>query len=119
MITTVAELAKIKHPYYCSSSNYYSNDAAAFFTTMTDFLNEHEDDDIDMNLCFRFDVREREDDNGAPLGIYDAEVFILHQRNGIFRPCYIERFTDSEVQRFIEYAEKHFETLLAMWKPLS
>ena len=119
MITTVAELAKIKHPYYCSSYNYYSKDAATSFTTMTDFLNKYEDADIDMNLCFRFDVREREDDTGSPLGIYDAEVFILHQQKGIFHPCYIERFTNNEVQRFIEYAEIHFETLLAMWKPLS
>ncbi len=60
-----------EHPYYCSESNYYSNDANAEWETMTDFLAEFDSADVDMNLVFRWDIRQR--DKGNPDRYY-AEV---------------------------------------------
>jgi len=117
---TLKQLAAANHPYYCSESNYYSNDAAMHFDTATDFLDCFEGYDIDLNLCFRWDVRENmNDDDTAGLGTYYAEVFIMLQRKGIFKPCSIKSIGEHEVGRFVEYLHKHHEVLLRMWNPLS
>ena len=107
---TLKDLA-VDHPYYCSTSNYYSNDANQGFKTMTEFLDEFEDADIDMNLMFRFDVHEAD-------GRYSAECFLMLQRKGIFMPCTIESFTENELPRFIAYANLHKQRLLENWLPL-
>ena len=117
---TLKQLAAANHPYYCSESNYYSNDAAMHFDTATDFLDCFEGYDIDLNLCFRWDVRENmNDDDTAGLGTYYAEVFLMLQRKGIFKPCSIKSIGEHEVGRFVEYLHKHHEVLLRMWSPLS
>ena len=105
-----------QHPYYCSGSNYYSNEAGASWETMTDFLAEFEDADEDMNLVFRWDIRQRDDDNP---GRYYAEVFMMHQRKGIFSPHHIKHINEDEAARFRAYLEKHWATLKAMWEPLT
>ena len=38
------------HPYYCSGANYFNNEATCHYKTMTEFLDEREDDDVDLNL---------------------------------------------------------------------
>ena len=50
----------VEHPYYCSESNYYSNKPSMTWETMTEFLDEFEGTDIDMNLVFRWDIKPRE-----------------------------------------------------------
>ena len=114
---TLAELA-INHPYYCSDSNYYSTKPGDTFETATDFLDNWENCDIDMNLVFRWDVKPNLDDDENPLGTYYAEVFIMQQRKGIFYPIYIRSISDDEVDRFVIYLKKHQEVLSAIWKPL-
>lgn len=106
----------VDHPYYCSESNYYSNDAGARWETMTEFLDEYEDADIDMNLVFRWDVKPRGEENTA--GRYCAEVFIMNQRKGIFSPHCIAHINEEEAVRFKKYLEKHWATLRAVWEPL-
>lgn len=111
----------IGHPYYCSESNYYSNDASVAFDTMTEFLDVFGDSDVDMNLCFRWDVRDKTDLGGEEKeeGKYYAEIFIMGQRKGKFIPIFVESFEQHEVERFLEYANKHLDTLKKMWEPLS
>lgn len=117
---TLKQLAEANHPYYCSESNYYSNDAAMHFDTATDFLDCFEGYDIDLNLCFRWDVRENmNDDDTAGIGTYYAEVFLMLQRKGIFKPCSIRSIGEHEVARFVEYLQKHHETIHRMWSPIS
>ena len=121
------EKLAVQHPYYCHESNYYSNEPSMDWETMTDFLDEFEDADIDMNLVFRWDVKPRDeyhgyekyepDSRGEPGGFF-AEVFIMHQRKGIFAPHYIAHITEEEVPRFRSYIEKHWEVMQAMWGPL-
>lgn len=51
------------HSYYCSDTNYYSDEASLEFDSVTEFLDGFEDADVDMNLCFRFDIGERNVDS--------------------------------------------------------
>lgn len=103
-----------KHPYYCNESNYYSNEASIRYETMGEFLDEFEDADIDMNLCFRWDVRKKEDKDE-----YYAEVFIMGQRKGKFVPVTIQNIHESDCARFVAYLNKHYRTLIEMWNPIS
>jgi len=107
----------VEHPYYCSGLNYYSNEPSQTWETMSEFLDEYEETDIDMNLVFRWDIRPRDEENSA--GRYCAEVFIIHQRTGIFSPHLIKHVNEEEVERFRKYAEKHWKTLCNIWKPIS
>ena len=102
----------VEHDYYCNGQNYYSNEASASYKTVTDFLDALESVDVDLNLCFRWDIRER-DDNG-----YCAEVFLILQRKGLFRPISIEKISDDEVDRFVEYLKKHKAKLDSIWSPI-
>ena len=118
----MSELQKLAsdHPYYCNEENHYSNEAGRSFGTMTEFLDEFDQMDVDLNLCFRWDVRRKEDHEGDPIeGSYYAQVFLMLQRKGIFFPCEIGSITESEATRFKKYIAKHWETLQKMWEPLS
>lgn len=115
---TLQQLA-VEHPYYCSDSNYYSNDGSMNFASMSDFLDEFESCDVDMNLCFRWDIKKKTKCYGDDAGEgYCAEVFLMLQRKGIFRPCSIESVSEDEAVRFKAYALRHLETIKAIWAPL-
>jgi len=109
------ELA-VKHPYYSSDCNYYSNEAGDAWETATAFLDEFEDTDIDMNQVFRWDVQKV--DENLP-GKYKAWVFVIHQRKGIYSPHYIQSITEDEEKRLRKYLERHWENLKLMWQPIS
>ncbi|AGN30238.1 hypothetical protein VPFG_00239 [Vibrio phage nt-1] len=112
------ELAVV-HPYYCSDSNYYSNDAGCSFETATDFLEEFNDADIDMNLVFRWDVKPHLDaETEEVTDKFYADVFMIHQRKGIFAPYHIESITEDEASSFAEYLRRHKEALTKLWEPL-
>ena len=108
----------IKHPYYASECNYFSNEASITFNTMTDFLNEFEDADIDLNQVFRWDIHEKCDQNEKPCGTYYAQVVIIHQRNGIYLPCTIHSVVRGEAKRFEHYLGKHYANLRKIGAPL-
>jgi len=111
---TLEELAAMDHPYYCSESNFYKNfKTDNRFSTMSKFLYSFEESDIDMNLCFRWDVNLK-DDNDISSG-YCAEVFLMQQRKGIFYPCIIKHFKENEVHRFLRYLEKHRKVMNKFW----
>lgn len=118
-MSRLKELASANHPYYCSESNYYSNEASMHFDAMTDFLDAFEGADVDMNLCFRWDVKERmNDDHTAGTGLYWAEIFLMLQRKGKFMPCTIRSIEEHEVGRLERYLKMHAETLCEMWNPI-
>jgi hypothetical protein len=105
----------IEHQYYCSDNNYYDSDAGKTWETMSEFLDEFEDADIDMNLVFRWDVHAPDEDNKN----YKAEVFIMHQRKGIFSPHIIKSFEEKEVKRFVLFLKKHHKRLKEIWMPFA
>jgi len=103
----------VDHPYYASDNNYYSNEASSSNVTMSEFIQEWKNADIDMNLIYRWDVHEHEG-----LGTYWAEVFIIHQRKGIYHPVIIHAFHEDEVEAFVSLVSKHKEVLMKLWEPL-
>ncbi len=105
-------VCRIKHNYYCSDSNYYSNDARLEYTTFADFYKEFHNADVDMNLVFRWDLTKREASDK-----YFMELFIMKQRKVIFVPIYISYFNESDIEYFIKYINPHMETLKNIWKP--
>lgn len=108
----------VYHPYYCSEGNYYSNDPNQVYNTATAFLDDFEDADIDMNLCFRFDVHEYDHDDERGDGFY-AEIFLILQRKGIFMPIMIRSVSDDECERLHSYLKRHYVVLQNMWAPIS
>ena len=109
----------IEHPYYCSTSNYYSNEASEHYDTFEEFYENWHDADIDMNLIFRFDVIEDRYDNDKPKGTYHAYIFIMLQRKGIFKPITIDRFMPEDEPKAIELLRKHWKQIKKAWKPIS
>lgn len=102
------------HPYYCSCSNYYSDKPSADFNTVTEFLDQFEPLDIDMNLCFRFDIHKH--DSGE---LY-AEFFLILQRKGIFKPIICHSYNpETESDRLESYLKRHFEVMMNLWTPIS
>lgn len=48
-------LWEIDHPYYCNEGNYFSVGCGEHYNRWQDFIDEQGDNDLDMNLVFRFD----------------------------------------------------------------
>lgn len=109
---TLKELA-VDHDYYCSDNNYYSNSAGQEYPTWRDFHNVYHDADIDMNLIFRWDIKQHDG------GDYYCEIFIMHQRKGKFSPVMIESFVEEDIPSFMELVTEHWKKLVSIWKPIS
>jgi hypothetical protein len=112
---SVLKELSVKHPYYCSDGNFYSNDPNTNYHSMSDFLRDYKDCDIDLNLIFRWDIVEHEEGNGR----YEAYVFMIQQRKGIFKPFVINDINEAEAVKFKEVALQHWDKLKQLWDPLS
>lgn len=110
---TLKELAT-DHDYYCSDSNYYSNEASLKYETFADFYEEFHDADVDMNLVFRWDLHEIEKSKR-----YYLEIFQMKQRKGIFTPIHIACFDEADIPLFWKYLKPHIEKLKSIWQPLN
>jgi hypothetical protein len=104
----------VKHNYYASESNYYSNECSFNYDTWKDFHNEMGDSNTDMNLVYRWDVNQSEDEQ-----TYYMEVFIIGQRKGKYMASFIEVVTDEDVKSIVEYLNKSWKKLNQIWLPLS
>lgn len=113
MIDSLKKL-EVDHDYYCSGSNFYSNDPACNWTTWADFYEEYFKADIDMNLIFRWDIHKREES-----GRYYASIFMIHQRKGIFAPHLIEYIDEQDLDSFKKLMRMHWEKLESIWRPLN
>ena len=102
------------HDYYCHTNNYYSNEAAVQWDTWSEFYEEYEDADIDYNLIFRWDIKEKDQPNQ-----YYMEVFIIHQRKGIFAPQTIEHVNENDFDSIKGLLSKHYDKLMNIWNPFS
>lgn len=101
------------HPYYASESNYYSNDAFLEYDNVTEFLNEFEDADLDLNQVFRWDIYGKED--GREMNV---QIIIIKQRKGVYMPCHIREYpTPEELTRLEKYLARHWENLNKIWAP--
>lgn len=67
-----------------------------------------------MNLIFRWDIKKRDKSER-----YYAEIFMIHQRKGIYMPHMIDYIDEADVPKFIELVEKHWQKLISIWNPIS
>jgi len=98
-----------EHPYYCNQGNYFSNDTISTYETWTDFYEDenNRDMDIDMNLIFRWDW---DDERGLMF-------FIIGQRHGVFRSVWIKHPEKEKESEIRTYLQQHFDRMLENWAP--
>lgn len=109
---TLEALANIDHPYYCSDSNWHSNDANQHYATFEDFIAEYGEADVDYNLVFRWDIKEWSE------GEYTLHIYIIQQRKGRFTPIFVDSIKDEHVPQLFEYLKAHAARLLDIWNPV-
>lgn len=120
-------LWEVDHPYYCNEGNYYAPGREQPFTEygrLAEFLSENADSDFDMNLVFRWDWSEDNDD-GEPT--YDGDenyrngklkIFWMGQRKGLYRWTVIDVCRADE-PKVIEFLRPRLAHLLSLWAPLT
>lgn len=105
----------VEHDYYCSDSNYYSNEASVSYPDWESFYKEFKDSDIDMNLIFRWDLKQKErfaEDS------YEMQLFMIKQRKGIFSPIVIHFVYEKDVNEVVDFLSKHKNKLNSIWNPI-
>lgn len=111
-------LWEVKHPYYCSESNFYSREPYTRWGTWPEFRAAYEDADMDMNMVFRFDWHENE----AHADVYyrngNLQMFFMSQRKGIFA-CHEISVCRADEASVIEFLRPRWEYMKALWQPLS
>lgn len=101
---TLQELA-VDHPYYGTGSH------GERYATFQQFYDDTAGYDVDLNLCYRWDVALGEDGN------YYAHLFTILQRKGRITAHHIDRLTESDIPLLQEYLKPHIEKLKELWKP--
>jgi phage terminase large subunit-like protein len=104
----------VKHDYYASDSNYYSNECSFDYKCWEDFYKEMGDSDTDMNLVYRWDVHHVEDKD-----FYYMQIFVIGQRKGKYLVFTIELVEDKDVDSIVKYLNKSLKKLNNIWMPLS
>lgn len=131
MADTVTHLWEFDHPYYCSESNYYSNDCHADYGSWQGFVEAEGDNDLDMNLLFRWDWNADEyfDDDtiearreyagrfGDKDHAWTLSLFWILQRKGIFRCTEIKVCKADEVAVRTWLVERA-QHMVSVWEPL-
>jgi len=120
-------LYAIDHPYYCNRGSYYAtalDQPYQEYEAWADFLAEEGDSDMDMNLVFRWDWKE-EDEEGNPSFKGDVNerngtlfLFIIGQRKGLYRWVEVKVCrADNDAVR--AYLEPRWEHMKKLWAPLT
>jgi len=121
----MTHLWEVDHSYYCNKGNYYARESVGDnYKSWSDFIAEYKDADFDMNLVFRFDWDEVDEDTGE--SNYNGDnnyrngvlaIFWLGQRKGLYRYSEVEvcRADEPEVIKFLQ---PRFDHLKALWSPL-
>lgn len=110
------QLFPTNHDYYAHSSNYCCKDCAGEYANWQSFYEEYKDADIDMNLVFRWDIKERDPEKP---GIYYMQVIIIAQRKGIYVPIQINSVLKSDEKSIMEFMKPHFDKIISNWQPFS
>jgi hypothetical protein len=109
-------LWEVEHPYYCNLGNYFCQnaDVESIYDSWDDFEADAKDEDLDMNLIFRFDWQLANDDTG--LEYEQLHLVSMGQRKGIYRwvVIRINRKDEPKVKKFLK---KRWEHLKKLWTP--
>jgi len=121
----MTHLWEAKHSYYCNEGNYFSRESvASHYDTWDEFMDENGDCDPDMNLLFRWDWDETDEEtcestfrgntaerNGA------LKLFWMGQRKGLYRYTIVKVSRDDE-SAVAAFLQERFEHLVELWEPL-
>lgn len=118
-------LWEVDHPYYCNQGNYYARESVGdHHKAWSSFIAEYADADFDLNLVFRFDWLEGED-NGAGEFTGDVNyrngqlcIYWMGQRKGLYRYSTIEVCRADE-PAVIEFLRPRWDHMRKLWEPLS
>jgi hypothetical protein len=84
------------------------------FKTSKEFLKEWEIqddcevDEVGMNLCVYYSIREyKDEETGNMQGTYSSEFLILHQRTGTVSQIFVDLLLKEDANRLYHYLEKH------------
>ena len=91
------DLVKNDKPYYGSGTY------EASYETFKDFYDEMNEYDVDMNLCYRFDLKHDKDEDKP----YTLQIFTILQRKGGITAHYIEDFKEADITLLKKYLEPH------------
>ena len=128
---TELHLWEIDHPYYSAEGNFFSNDYHTEYSSWQGFMQAEGDNDLDMNLLFRWDWKE--DDYLDPDGLaarqeYAARfgerdhawtlwLFWVLQRKGIYRVTSMPVCKGDE-PAVREYLATRAAHMRLVWEPL-
>jgi len=113
-----------KHPYYCNEGNYFDNNCSSEYQSWPNFLSEASEEDLDMNLIFRFDWYEGEDYgasdfNGDPYYRNGRLLlFYMGQRKGLYRWAEVSVCRADEPS-VIEFLKERWNHMKLLWAPFS
>ena len=110
------------HAYYCSESNYYAagnQQPHDHHESWEDFIAEYGNADFDMNLVFRWDWNNKDDeDEPLPEGKGLLKIFWMGQRKGLYRWTTIDvNQTDEDAVR--DFLLLRWQHLKALWEGIS
>ena len=112
-------LWEVEHPYYCSESNYYSNDTGEQFESWAEFASAWDSYDLDLNLLFRWDWKiEEYEGEDRPKGSHRLQLFYVLQRKGIFM-CIEVDVTPQDEPQVREWLQVRWDKMLELWRPLT
>lgn len=116
----MSHLWEIDHPYYCSSTNYFSNECTANFSTWAEFLAAFGDADLDMNFLFRFDWVEESPPPREDIYYRNGElkIFWMGQRKGLFQ-CSLVNVCRADEPDVIEFLKPRWEHMQKTWEPFA
>ena len=132
MAETTVHLWEVDHPYYSAEGNYFSNDYTTRYVSWESFVEAEGDNDLDMNLLFRWDWQAHdyfdEDTREARQAYADRfgdrdhawtlSLFWILQRKGIYRvtPVEVCKADEPAVREWLATRMRH---LLLLWEPLA
>lgn len=113
------------HPYYCSDSNYYARGDQQPFTeyeNWSDFFDEMENADKDLNLLFRWDWHrlDEEELGWAEEDEYTGDtlqLFFMGQRKGLFFINFV-KVTENDEDAVRMYLRGYADKMRKLWDPL-
>jgi len=120
-------LWEIHHDYYCCESNYYASgneQPHQHYKSWQDFIEEFGDADFDMNLLFRWDWVEGEENNARAFNGNinyrngELKIFWMGQRKGIYMWSTIEvcRADEEQIRAYLKPRWEHMKNL---WEGIS
>lgn len=120
------ELKETDHNYYSSENNYYvgnqhgENYGRCEYDTWEEFKEEWLDKDgsidCDYNLCFRFDIlQKREQETDELIDGYQLWLFFILQRKGIYRPVLVKNLVESNMKELENFLHHQWEYMKDQW----